>query len=158
VTSVHEEMAESASGSGRNVVIDHEVSGSGHNSDEGEVDRGSDRGADAAADDTTHTCCFGTSTVMINHIREMVAFKYFLKEIAAHSHMSPLDYVTVVNCLDSDVNDAAFVRVTRKIGWHDAVEVFLACRIYPLSANFGFGEVVEALDSGLEGVGAFARL
>jgi hypothetical protein len=44
-----------------------------------------------------------------------------------------------VNCLDTDSNDATFVRATMMIGGHDIVEEFLACRLYPLSSGFGFG-------------------
>jgi hypothetical protein len=63
--------------------------------------------------------------------------------------MNPLDYLTepIVNCPDSDVNDAAFVHVTRAIGGYDAVVVYLACGVYPLSTNLGFGELTEALTS-----------
>jgi hypothetical protein len=41
-------------------------------------------------------------------------------------HMIPLDYLTepAVNYLDSDVNDAAFVRATHIIGGRDAVKKF----------------------------------
>jgi hypothetical protein len=40
-----------------------------------------------------------------------------------------------VNYPNLYVNDAIFVRATRIIGGHDAVEKFLACRIYLLSTE-----------------------
>jgi hypothetical protein len=55
-----------------------------------------------------------------------------------------------VNCPDSavddsDVNDETFTRVSRTIGGRHVVEEFSAYGIYPLSTNFGFGEITEGL-------------
>jgi hypothetical protein len=57
--------------------------------------------------------------------------------------MSKLDYAIEpeVECLDNDPNDATFVRVTTTIGGRDAVEEYLACKICPLAASFGFESV-----------------
>jgi hypothetical protein len=57
--------------------------------------------------------------------------------------MSLLDFMVEleVDCPDSDANDVAFVWATTTIGGHDAVEEFVACRVYPLLALFGFGDV-----------------
>jgi hypothetical protein len=57
--------------------------------------------------------------------------------------MRVLDYTMdpEVDCLDSDVNDAAFVRATTTIGGRDAAEEFLACGVYPLLADFDFMNV-----------------
>jgi hypothetical protein len=61
--------------------------------------------------------------------------------------MSALNYAVEpeVDCTDSDINDAAFVRVTTMIGGCDAVEDFLACGRYPLSAGLGFKNVTTGL-------------
>jgi hypothetical protein len=65
------------------------------------------------------------------------------------SHMSPLDYLMAltINCPESDVNDEALVYGTRAIGGCDGMEEYLARGMYPLSADFGFGRVNEALTS-----------
>jgi hypothetical protein len=78
-TSIHEKVVEIVSGSGQNTIDDCEGSRSEHDSDENEDDEASDGGADAAVafDADTHTYCFGSSTVMMGRIREMVALKYF---------------------------------------------------------------------------------
>jgi hypothetical protein len=57
--------------------------------------------------------------------------------------MSVLDYIVepMVDCPGSDANDTAFVQATTTIGGCDAVEEFLACGMYPLLADFGFGVV-----------------
>jgi hypothetical protein len=54
--------------------------------------------------------------------------------------MSVLDYEVEpsVDCLDTNVNDVAFVRATDMIRGHDTVEEFLACGMYLLSVSFGF--------------------
>jgi hypothetical protein len=58
--------------------------------------------------------------------------------------MSELDYAIEleVECSDDDSNDVAFVRATTTIGGHDAVEEYVACKMYPLSLSFGFKDVV----------------
>jgi hypothetical protein len=62
---------------------------------------------------------------------------------ALHSWMSELDYAVEpeVECLDKDPNDAAFVRATTTIGGRDAIKEYVACKIYPLAASFGFESV-----------------
>jgi hypothetical protein len=57
--------------------------------------------------------------------------------------MSQLDYAIEpeVECLDDDPNDAAFVRATATNGACDAVEEYLARKMYPLVAGFGFERV-----------------
>jgi hypothetical protein len=62
---------------------------------------------------------------------------------ALHSWMSELDYAIEpeVECLDNVPNDVAFVRATTTIGGCDAVEEYIACKIYPLAASFGFESV-----------------
>jgi hypothetical protein len=62
---------------------------------------------------------------------------------ALHSRMSELDYTIEpkVECPDNDPNDAAFVRVTTTIRGRDAVEEYVACKIYPLAASFSFESV-----------------
>jgi hypothetical protein len=46
-----------------------------------------------------------------------------------------------MECLDSDADDAAFVRATTTIGDHDAVEESLAYGMYPLTSSFSFRDV-----------------
>jgi hypothetical protein len=57
--------------------------------------------------------------------------------------MSELDYImeSEFECPDSDVNAAAFVRVTGTIEGCSFVKEFLACRMYPLASGFGFRDV-----------------
>jgi hypothetical protein len=57
--------------------------------------------------------------------------------------MSMLDYVVEpdVECPDDDPNDVAFVRTTAIIGGQDAVEEFVACKMYHLASGFGFMDV-----------------
>jgi hypothetical protein len=59
---------------------------------------------------------------------------------ALHSRMSMLDYTveSEVECLDSNANNTGFVRATATIRGRDAVEEFLACKMYPLAAGYGF--------------------
>jgi hypothetical protein len=47
------------------------------------------------------------------------------------------------DCADDDSSDAAFVRATSLIDGRGTVEQYLACRMFPLLASFGFGEIVE---------------
>jgi hypothetical protein len=62
---------------------------------------------------------------------------------ALPSQMSKLDYAIEleVECLDNDPNDAAFVRATATIGGRDAVEEYVTCKMYLLTAGFGFESV-----------------
>jgi hypothetical protein len=57
-----------------------------------------------------------------------------------HSRMSELDYAIEpeVECLDNVPNDVAFVQVIATIGGHDAVEEYVACKMYLLVAGFNF--------------------
>jgi hypothetical protein len=54
--------------------------------------------------------------------------------------MGELDYAleSEVECLNNDPNDVAFVRATATIRGRDVVEEYVACKIYPLAASFGF--------------------
>jgi hypothetical protein len=62
---------------------------------------------------------------------------------ALHSRMSELDLAIEpeVECPNDDPNDAAFVRGTTTIGGRDAVNEYVACRMYPLAAGFSFKSV-----------------
>jgi hypothetical protein len=54
--------------------------------------------------------------------------------------MSAPDYVVEpdVECPDDDPNDVAFVRATATIRGQDAIEEFMACKMYPLASGIGF--------------------
>jgi hypothetical protein len=62
---------------------------------------------------------------------------------ALRSRMSALDYTMEpkVKCLDKNASDDSFVRAAATIGGHDAVEEFLACKMYPLASCFSFWDV-----------------
>jgi hypothetical protein len=64
---------------------------------------------------------------------------------ALHSRMSEFDYVVEpeVECPDNDSNDAAFIQATTTIGSHDAVEEYIACKMYPLAARFSFESMLR---------------
>jgi hypothetical protein len=64
---------------------------------------------------------------------------------ALRSHMSALDYVMEppIACPDTDANDVAFVGATSMIRGRNTVEEFLAYGMHPVSANFGFKEIVD---------------
>jgi hypothetical protein len=57
--------------------------------------------------------------------------------------MSMLDYTVEpeVECLDDDLNDVAFIRAITTIGGRDAVEEFVACKMFPLASGFGFKDM-----------------
>jgi hypothetical protein len=59
--------------------------------------------------------------------------------------MRVLDYEVepLVDCLDTDVNDVAFIWATTMIEGYDVVKEFLACGMYPLSVIFSFKNVTE---------------
>jgi hypothetical protein len=61
-----------------------------------------------------------------------------------HSQMSALDYTVEpeVECSDDDPNDAAFVRATTTIGGRDAVEEFVAYKMFPLASSFSFKDTL----------------
>jgi hypothetical protein len=63
-----------------------------------------------------------------------------------HSQMSVLDYTVEpeVECSDDDTNNVAFVQATTTIGGQDAVEEFVACKMFPLASSFGFKDVSTA--------------
>jgi hypothetical protein len=62
---------------------------------------------------------------------------------ALHLWMSELDYdvESDVECPDNDPNDVAFVRATSTIRGHDAVEEYVACKMYQLVVGFNFESV-----------------
>jgi hypothetical protein len=59
--------------------------------------------------------------------------------------MVPLDFSTdpSFECTDNDSGDLAFIRATSLNGVRDAVQEYLACGMFPLSANFSFAEIVD---------------
>jgi hypothetical protein len=59
--------------------------------------------------------------------------------------MAPLNFSMEPSfeCADDDSRDLAFVCVAGVIGGRDAVEEYLACKMFPLSASFGFEQVVD---------------
>jgi hypothetical protein len=59
---------------------------------------------------------------------------------ALHSWMSELDYSVEpdVECLDNDPNDAAYVQATATIKGYNAVEEYVACKMYPLVTSISF--------------------
>jgi hypothetical protein len=62
---------------------------------------------------------------------------------ALHSPMSKSDYTveSKVECPDSYPNVAAFVWATATIRGYNAVEEYIACKVYPLAASFIFESV-----------------
>jgi hypothetical protein len=68
--------------------------------------------------------------------------------------MNKLDFAVgpEVECPNDDPNDAAFVQATVTIEGCDAVEEYVACKVYPLAVGFGFesGAVGMTLISKLE--------
>jgi hypothetical protein len=54
-----------------------------------------------------------------------------------------VDVEPSVDCLDTDMNDVSFVRVTTMMRGRYAVKEFLACGVYPLSVNFSFKGVID---------------
>jgi hypothetical protein len=59
--------------------------------------------------------------------------------------MTPL-YFTIepsFECANGDSSDAAFVHDVSLIGGQDAIEEYLAYRMFPLLANFGFAEIMD---------------
>jgi hypothetical protein len=66
---------------------------------------------------------------------------------ALHSSMVPLDFSTdpSFECTDNDSGDLAFIRATSLNGGRDAVQEYLACGMFPLSANFSFAEIVDGV-------------
>jgi hypothetical protein len=62
-----------------------------------------------------------------------------------HSYMMGVGFVTepTFQCPDDDTHDVAFVRATSTIGSREAMEEYMVCGLFPLSATFSLGEVVE---------------
>jgi hypothetical protein len=60
-----------------------------------------------------------------------------------HSRMSVLDYMVEpkVECSFDDPNNVAFVQATTTIGGRDAVEEFVACKMFPRDFGFSFRNV-----------------
>jgi hypothetical protein len=58
------------------------------------------------------------------------------------SYMTGLDFSMEppFECPDDDTNDVAFVKATLLIGSRDAIEEYMACGFFPLSASFTLGE------------------
>jgi hypothetical protein len=59
--------------------------------------------------------------------------------------MTGLDFVTdpPLECPDDVVGGTAFIKAMRTIGGRDAIEEYMACGLFPLSASFNLGEVVN---------------
>jgi hypothetical protein len=59
--------------------------------------------------------------------------------------MVPLDFSTepLFECVDDDSGDLAFVWTMGLIGGWDVVEEYLAYKMFPLLANFGFAEIAD---------------
>jgi hypothetical protein len=47
-------------------------------------------------------------------------------------------------CVDDDAGDVAFIRAARSIGGRDTIKEYMACRLFPLLASFGLGEVEDS--------------
>jgi hypothetical protein len=62
---------------------------------------------------------------------------------ALHSQMSELDYAIEpeVECPNNDPNDATFVLATTSIEGRDAVEEYVACKMYLLATGFDMKSV-----------------
>jgi hypothetical protein len=60
-----------------------------------------------------------------------------------YSWMSALDYTieSMVECPDDDPNDVVFVQATTTIRGRDAIEDFVACKMFPLALDFSFRDV-----------------
>jgi hypothetical protein len=64
---------------------------------------------------------------------------------ALHSYITELSIVSnpSFSCPNDDVSDGAFVKATRTIGGRDAMEEYVVCELFSLSANFGLGEIAD---------------
>jgi hypothetical protein len=64
------------------------------------------------------------------------------------SHICGLDFrmEPPFKCADDDSRDVAFVKAAKFIGGRDAIEEYLACGMYPLSADVGFERVVDGVN------------
>jgi hypothetical protein len=64
-----------------------------------------------------------------------------------HSYMTWLDFAMELpfECPECDVGDMAFIiKATRSICGRDVVEKYMACELFPLSANFGLGKIEDS--------------
>jgi hypothetical protein len=63
------------------------------------------------------------------------------------SYLCSLDFQTEppFNCVDEDSRDVAFVKATNFIGGRDAVEEYLASKMYPLCASVSFKRVTHGV-------------
>jgi hypothetical protein len=63
------------------------------------------------------------------------------------SHLCGLDFWTEphFDCIDEDLGDVAFVKATKFIRGQDAMEEYLACGMYPLSASVSFERVADGV-------------
>jgi hypothetical protein len=66
---------------------------------------------------------------------------------ALRSHICGLDFRTEppFDCADDDSGDAAFVKATKFIRGQDAMEEYLACDVYSLSASVSFEGVADGV-------------
>jgi hypothetical protein len=64
---------------------------------------------------------------------------------ALHSSLTALDVSTdpLFQCADDDSGDVAFVQAMGLIGGRDTVKEYLACGLFPLSAWFSFGKIID---------------
>jgi hypothetical protein len=64
---------------------------------------------------------------------------------ALPSYMSKLEFMMQPSyqCPNDEAGDVAFIKATRAIRGRDAVEEFMACELFPLSASFELGEISE---------------
>jgi hypothetical protein len=82
------------------------------------------------------------STTRFLFIRVPLVEKVFI----LHSHMSNLEYLTepVHYCSEDNVNDRAFIRLTKTISGRDTVEEIMASGMWLLSAGLDLGKIIEA--------------
>jgi hypothetical protein len=63
------------------------------------------------------------------------------------SYLCSLDFQTEppFDCVDEDSRDVAFVKATNFIGGRDAMEEYLASKMYPLCASVSFKRVTHGV-------------
>jgi hypothetical protein len=61
------------------------------------------------------------------------------------SYMTGLHFATKppFECPKGDAGDVDFIKATRSIGSSDAIEEYMACKLFPLLASFGLGEIAD---------------
>jgi hypothetical protein len=59
--------------------------------------------------------------------------------------MTALDFAMEppFECTDDDAGDVGFIRATCSIGGWNIIKEYMACVLFPLSTDFGFGEIEE---------------